>query len=187
MPKIIENPQEIILEHAGIILEQQGYEALSMRAIAKFCGIATGTIYNYFPTKRELLLQMMTDYWEIHFAIIDDLSASEENLFARLKTIFAIMENFVLRFQEIWVGMRQESENVNGAKNTHHNHDYMGRLIEKVEFVLVSAEQHNPAAFSYPLPSRELASFIVQNYLAICQMKSLPYSSWELLLRKVLQ
>jgi len=187
MPKIIENPQAIILEHAGIILEQQGYEALSMRAIAKSCGIATGTIYNYFPTKRELLLQMMTDYWEMHFAVIDKVSASEDDLFARLKNIFDIMESFVIRFREVWVGMRQESENVNGANNIHHNHDYMRKLIEKVELVLVLEEQCTHAAFNYPLPARELAIFIVQNYLAICHMKNLPYASWERLLRKVLQ
>lgn len=187
MPKIIENPQETILEHAGLILEQQGYEALSMRAIAKSCGIATGTIYNYFPTKRELLLQMMTDYWEMHFAVIDNVSSSGDDLFARLKSVFAIVEEFVLRFRDVWAGMRQENQNINGAENIHHSHDYMRRLIEKVELILVREEQCHSSAFNYPLPARELASFIVQNYLAICHMKNFSYPSWELLLRKVLQ
>lgn len=187
MPKIIENPQAIILEHAGIILAKQGYEALNMRAIAKSCGIATGTIYNYFPTKRELLLQMMTDYWETHFAVIDEVSASGDNLFVRLKNIFSIMENFVLCFREIWMGMRQENKNAYATEDIHHNHDYMRRLIEKVELVLVLEEQRNPSALNYPLPARELASFIVQNNLAICHMQNMSYSSWELLLRKVLK
>jgi AcrR family transcriptional regulator len=187
MPKIIENPTAIILEHAGQILAQQGYEALSMRAIAKSCGIATGTIYNYFPTKRELLLQMMTDYWEIHFAVIDNVSASGEDLFARLKYIFDIMEKFVFRFQDVWAGMRQENENINGAEDIHHSHDYMRRLIEKVEMVLISEEQHHPSAYNFPLSAKELASFIIQNQLILCHMKNFPNSSWELLLRKVLQ
>jgi AcrR family transcriptional regulator len=187
MPKIIENPQAIILEHAGRILEEQGYEALSMRAIAKSCGIATGTIYNYFPTKRELLLQMMTDYWEMHFTVIDNLSAGRKDLFAKLKCVFDIMEKFVFRFRDVWAGMRQENENNNGAGNMHHSHDYMRRLVDLVELILVREEQCNSSAFNYPLPTRELASFIVQNYLAICHMKKLSYSSWELLLKKVLQ
>lgn len=187
MPKIIENPQAIILEHAGRILEEQGYEALSMRAIAKSCGIATGTIYNYFPTKRELLLQMMTDYWEMHFAVIDNLSAGGADLFVKLKCIFNIMEKFVLRFRDVWAGMRQENENRSGAGNMHQSHDYMRRLAEKVEFILVREEQYHSSAYNYPLPARELSSFIVQNYLAICHMRNLSYSSWELLLKKVLR
>lgn len=187
MPKVIENPQAIILEHADRILEEQGYADLSMRAIAKSCGIATGTIYNYFPTKRELLLQMMTDYWEMHFVVIDNLSAGEEDLFAKLKCIFAIMEKFVLRFRDVWAGMRQENENSNETGNMHHRHDYMRRLTDKVEAILVQEEQCNSSAVNYPLPARELASFIVQNYLAICHMQNLSYSSWEQLLQKVLR
>ena len=187
MPKIIENPQAIILEHAGKILDEQGYEALSMRAIAKTCGIATGTIYNYFPTKRELLLQMMSDYWELHFAVIENLSGGEEDLFAKLKCIFAIMEKFVLRFRDVWAGMRQENEISSGAGNMHHSHDYMRRLVDLVELILLREEQCHSAAFHYLLPARELAGFIVQNDLAICHMQNLSYSSWELLLRKVLR
>lgn len=187
MPKIIEDPEAIILEHAGRILEEQGYEVFSMRAIAKSCGIATGTIYNYFPTKRELLLQMMTDYWEMHFSVIDHLSAGGEDLFAKLKCVFNMVEKFVLCFREVWAGMRLENENSSGAGNTHHSHDYMRRLVDLVESILVWEEQCNPTAYNYPLPAKELASFIIQNYLAICHTKNLPYPSWELLLQKVLR
>lgn len=187
MPKIIENPTAIIIEHAGKILEQQGYEALSMRAIAKSCGIATGTIYNYFPTKRELLLQMMADYWETNFAVIDEISGSGAELFFNLKKIFAVIEEFVLQFRDVWAGMRQESENSNQTENIHHNHDYMKRLAEKIEMLLIKEEQLHPAACHYPLSAKELAWFIVQNQMMICHMRHFSYSSWEQLLRKMLK
>ncbi len=187
MPKIIENPQQIILEHAERILEQQGYEALNMRAVAKSCGIATGTIYNYFPTKTELLLQMMTNYWEMHFVTIDNISSSDEDLFVKLRYIFDIMEKFVLNYRKVWMNMHQASDDLNEAENLHHNHDYMRRLIEKVEQILLVEMQRKTAAFHYPLSARDMASFIIQNDLSICHMKNLSYPSLELLLRKVLQ
>lgn len=186
MPRIIENPQAIILEHAGRILDHQGYEALSMRAIAKSCGIATGTIYNYFPAKRDLLLQMMTDYWEKHFIEIDNLSASQDDLLSKLKKIFVIMESFILHFREVWTAMRQERENRYETEEFHQNHDSINKLTEKLEMMLLAEEQQHPAAWKYPLPARELAGFIIQNNLAICHMKTLSYSAWEQLLLKLL-
>jgi AcrR family transcriptional regulator len=187
MPKIIENPTSIIIEHAKKILEQQGYEALSMRAIAKSCGIATGTIYNYFPTKRELLVQMMADYWESNFKVMDEISESGADLYVTLKKIFELIENFVLQFQDVWTGMRQESENSNQTERTHHNHDYMKRLAEKIEMLLIKEQQLCPGDYHYPLSAKELAWFIVQNQMMICHMKHFSYSSWEQLLRKMLQ
>lgn len=187
MPKIIENPQAIILQHAGRILEQQGYEAFNMRAVARSCGIATGTIYNYFPTKRHLLGQMMTEYWEMHFASLDEITAGDDNLFTKLKIVFDIMEEFVLSYREVWVNMRQESEQVAGPDSLHHRQDYLQRLIEKVEIILDRDAMRDPGSLNYPLPSDDMASFIVQNYLIMCQMKSLSYPSLEVLLRKILQ
>ena len=187
MPKIIENPQAIILEHANKILGAEGYGALNMRAIAKSCGIATGTIYNYFPTKRHLLLQMMTDYWDTHFATIDKITASDEKLFAKLKKVFDVMEAFALCFRDVWVSMRSESEPICTHEHIPPGHDYLQRLAEKVELILIIESNRDPANLNYPLPARDMANFIVQNYFIICQMRSLPYSSLEVLLEKVLQ
>jgi len=187
MPKIIENPTAIIIEHAEKILEQQGYEALSMRAIAKSCGIATGTIYNYFPTKRELLVQMMADYWETNFAVIDEISESGADLFFILKKIFAVIEEFALQFRDVWAGMRQESETSKQTERFHHNHDYLKRLAEKIEIILIKEQQLHPANYHYPLSAKELAYFIVQNQMMICHMKHFSYSSWEQLLQKMLK
>lgn len=186
MPKIIANPQAVILEHAELVLSRQGYEALSMRAIAKSCGIATGTIYNYFPTKKELLLQMMSDYWEARFAEIDRLTDSDDDLFLKLHKVYEMMEIFVIRFREIWTDMRQEQGHAETAEDIHKNHDSIKRLTEKVGMILSLEAERQPAAFQYPLPIPELAAFIIQNQLAICHMGSVSYTDWEQILRKVL-
>ena len=65
MPKIIENPEENILSAARRLVAEQGYAAVTMRAIAKECGIAVGTFYNYYPSEQNmhklLLFLMMYD------------------------------------------------------------------------------------------------------------------------------
>lgn len=64
MRKKDEGLKETIMSQARIILSREGPEGINMRAIAAGVGIATGTVYNYFAGKEEILLALTEDYWE---------------------------------------------------------------------------------------------------------------------------
>lgn len=51
--------QEQILKAATAIFVQKGYTDTTMPEIAKSCGLATGTIYIYYPNKRELFIAVV--------------------------------------------------------------------------------------------------------------------------------
>ncbi|MDP8221490.1 MAG: TetR/AcrR family transcriptional regulator [Candidatus Stygibacter frigidus] len=59
MPKIIENVRELIVEKAYELFIKEGYDHVKTSRIAKECNIAAGTLFNYFPTKWDLLLEIM--------------------------------------------------------------------------------------------------------------------------------
>ena len=63
MPKIIPGLQEKILQTARTILLEEEDSAFSMRSIAERCGIACGTIYNYFPGKDSMLAAILMHDW----------------------------------------------------------------------------------------------------------------------------
>lgn len=52
--KVKEQTQGAIVAAARRLFLKQGLEATSTRDIAKAAGIATGTLFNYFPTKHDL-------------------------------------------------------------------------------------------------------------------------------------
>lgn len=56
--------KEAILLACRTIAAGQGLSALSMRTVAKECGIALGTMYNYFPDKDTLLLATVESVWK---------------------------------------------------------------------------------------------------------------------------
>ena len=63
MPKIIENLEERLITEAKRQIEESGYGAVTIRSIAKACGVGVGTVYNYFPSKEALLASYMLTDW----------------------------------------------------------------------------------------------------------------------------
>ena len=64
MRKKDDSMRGVLLEHARKIADTQGIEAVNIRSIAKEAGIASGTVYNYFSNKDELLFALTEEYWE---------------------------------------------------------------------------------------------------------------------------
>jgi AcrR family transcriptional regulator len=63
MPKIIENVREDLLREAKRQITEQGYKATTIRSVAAGCGVAVGTVYNYFSSKDMLIAHFMLEDW----------------------------------------------------------------------------------------------------------------------------
>lgn len=56
--------RDTLLSLARDVAEKEGIEAVNIRSIAKKAGIASGTVYNYFSNKDEILLALTEEYWK---------------------------------------------------------------------------------------------------------------------------
>lgn len=56
-----------ILDAARHVFTHQGYDAAAVSDIAARCGVAQGTVYKYFDSKRELLLKVLADWYDEMF------------------------------------------------------------------------------------------------------------------------
>jgi AcrR family transcriptional regulator len=56
---LTEQRQEQILAAAGGVFSKKGYTAATIPEIAKLAGVATGTIYLYYPSKRDLFIALL--------------------------------------------------------------------------------------------------------------------------------
>lgn len=54
--------RELIVRNTIELLNQQGYAGLTISQIARASGIGKGTVYEYFNSKEELILQSIADY-----------------------------------------------------------------------------------------------------------------------------
>ena len=77
MPKIIENARGILIDEAKRQIDENGYDSVTIRSIAKGCSIGIGTFYNYFKSKDMLIVTFLLEDWKNR---IQKVSAdSEEN------------------------------------------------------------------------------------------------------------
>ena len=94
MPKIIENARKLILDEAKKQIHERGYAATTVRSVAAECGVAIGTVYNYFPSKEILIASFMSDDWNACMENISDCPHQPSQAF-----LYCIHEN-ILEFKE---------------------------------------------------------------------------------------
>lgn len=184
MSRIIENPKQLILSKAKEILYNDGLERFCMRALSKKCGIALGTIYNYYSTKEDLIIEMMTAYWKENFYVLEDIVNSDDTLYIKLNNIFNKLRIFIKTFKEIWL-KPELYKNPHCIKDSLEQENiYMGKLVKIIEHILLKEEKNNNIKFK--LDSYETAKFILMNFITMVQMPIFTYSSFEMFLKELL-
>lgn len=55
--------REQLLKAAKALVLAEGADALNIRRLAAACGVAVGSIYNYFPAKSDLVAAVVGEFW----------------------------------------------------------------------------------------------------------------------------
>ena len=102
MPKIIENLEEKLLEEAKRQIQAGGYSAMTIRSVAKACGVGVGTVYNYFPSKESLLASFLLADWKQCVAAIAQISAQAATPEPVARAIYDQLTQYARRHSRIF-------------------------------------------------------------------------------------
>ena len=80
MPKIIENVRELLLDTAKKQIEERGYANTTIRSVAGECGLAVGTVYNYFRSKDMLIATFVVEDWNSYLSDIRGAKLSDPRM-----------------------------------------------------------------------------------------------------------
>ena len=119
MPKIIENLPQRLTEEARRQIEQSGFSAMTIRSVAKGCGVGVGTVYNYFPSKEALVATFMLDDWSACIAQIQACADETGTAEPVLLTIHEKLRLFMEQYDPIF---RDESATASYAGATGRYH-----------------------------------------------------------------
>lgn len=195
MPKAIEGAREAILSAAGRLLAAEGYATLNVRAIALESGVATGTVYNYFKAKDEIVFALMKDDWEDLLSQLDFIAdkptgpgsagqPTQAETVARFGRFFAAMHGFTSRYAPVWRLMALvPHEKKSPSVRDYRTEDYAGDIEARIYGILNAMGEAGPK----PDETRLLAS-LISRIFSVYSMDAEPDTpAMELLLGKLLR
>jgi len=77
-----------LIEAAIQEFAQNGYDGANVNTISVAAGFAKGTIYNYFPSKKELMFAILGESGSAHFDFIAEQIREEDDPILRVKCFF---------------------------------------------------------------------------------------------------
>lgn len=174
MPKIIGNLRENILKQSREILFRSGYHELSIRAIAEACGVAVGTIYNYYENKDTIVAYVMMEDWEQILSQMEEKCRTAASVEDGCCEIFSAIRCFEARFRPVFLEYAGTNENL-GIYGPRHLH--LRGQLEDMLFILVSR---------FSVPDKALITITAEAILAIAKQQEFNEESVRLLVSKLL-
>ncbi len=177
MPKIITNPEQLILTVAREIINEDGYRAMNVRAISKRSGVSVGTIYNYFPDKASLDYQVMHFYWLGYEEKIKDILDNNKPIFEQIKSCYEVLNDHLGQFLALF-----------SLQSTNHSHSHykdpnkdalLNRACQLLEKRLIET-----CIFDDCVSAAEMSHFIISNQVQIASYQIYEYELFEKVLKK---
>ena len=117
MPKIIENLRGQLLYEARRQILINGYEKTTIRSVAEGCGIATGTVYNYYKSKDILIASVILEDWIECMNVI--YSQPKENRRSYLEFIYTSLKQFEQKYNRLFSDKEAEKSFVTAFFERH--------------------------------------------------------------------
>jgi AcrR family transcriptional regulator len=105
--------KDTIFQAASSVLEQHGVGGLTMERVANTVGLATGSLYNYFQDKSELVQFVYMRLVEPFFQELDEIDRSERPAVEKLEKLVRMALDYSARNKgliRLLAGSEQESQ-----------------------------------------------------------------------------
>lgn len=174
MPKLIKGIKNRILENAKMLFETESFEKVEMKIIAENSGIAVGTLYNYFPGKKELFLISVKSGWEELFnslkGSINDTLTPKENLKRLLTDLYILSEPK----RKMWAGFFSEKTRI-PEKEIDEIQLFLQKMLSKLNllFLNILEKMQIPEKSNFPnfTKHKDRISFLIMDMIVSLLLK----------------
>ncbi|MEY8416861.1 TetR/AcrR family transcriptional regulator [Tissierella praeacuta] len=180
------NYKDIILSEAKDIAMKQGISNINIRAVAKSSGIAVGTVYNYFPSKADLLVAVIEEFWEGAFANVDWKSFSYRSFYDNLKEIYSILYHYLHKFKENWLeqlSLLKTQEKILGKQR---QNQYFEKISFRIKILIDMDNDLKGYPWSEEFSKEKMARFIFENMLIMLRKEEEDISFFITILKKIM-
>lgn len=169
MNKIATSQEEILAASRKIILEK-GVASFSMRQTAAAVGVAVGSLYNYFPSKADLLSATIGSIWEEIFQPLARLSSVDD-----FTKFISEMFDAIKKGEEKYPGFFSLHSLDFAADDKEKEKAAMNQYFERLKARMVSVLEKDPnvraGAFQQELSKEVFAEYVFTLLIALLVQK----------------
>lgn len=165
MPKKILNLDETIFQAAWKLFSNDGFDNVDMKAIAKECNIAVGTLYNYYDNKRDLFLKVLDASWNSTFEKIEKVMNEDNNNDKVLESIIKILYEDIKVRRGIGSNLLK-SEAISKTENQ----NIENGIIEKIYSYVINAINIENQYINIEYRAQKLTHIILCNIVLLARL-----------------
>ena len=171
--------KESILKVAKEIVSTEGLNALNIRKVARESGIAIGSVYYYFPSKDDLLIDVIEGVW--------DYAGCEENSFVEyIERIFNHTAEGIKKYPNFFTihSLSFKAQNMNKAKGSMRK--YLEKFKDNLKISIDRDANVNQNAFDADFTKDKLVQFIISGLVSLVIQKNYDTMTLINMIKKIL-
>ncbi|MGN0485058.1 MAG: TetR/AcrR family transcriptional regulator [Lachnospiraceae bacterium] len=158
--------KEAILAECREIVAEKGLAAVNMRSVAQSCGIALGTLYNYYENKEELLLSTVESVWMdiFHGNWKDEM---QQSFFKYIKELFACVQEGTKKYPNFFTAHAVSLADSKEKKAQNTMEAYFCHIRSEMLLVLKKDPKVRAEVFSEQFSAEDFIAFVFDNILLL--------------------
>lgn len=167
MRKKDENLHEKLLDYAKELATTSGPDSITIRSVAKRAGIATGTVYNYFSNKDDILLALTQEYWRNTLLEMKG-AITAENFCEQLNEIYLFLNKRIHQSAGMLMSSLRNVEIIGRERMQSMQQELGKALIQRMD----ADKSIRQDIWNETFTKEQYARFIIMNMMMLLQMKS---------------
>lgn len=158
--------REELLKAAAEIAHKEGLSKVTIRGVAAACGVAVGSIYNYFPTKGDLVFAIIEDFWRraIHSGMQME-AAEKEGFLPFFHSLYSRFATYLSAFENDWLGEMGRLTTSERQKGKAMEEAYFGHIKGGLLEALRRDRAIAPTVWAGAFTEEGFVDFIFQNMM----------------------
>lgn len=180
------NQKEIILSSAKQIALKQGITKINIRSVAQKSGISVGTVYNCYPTKADLLVAVIEDFWSEAFEKINFKTLDGKNFYEKIQEVYRNLYAYLHNFKENWleqISLLNAQEKKLGRKK---EEEYFAKIHAMIISFMDMDENISSKEWEACISKERTAEFIFDNMLLMLKKDESDFEFFIAILKKLI-
>lgn len=158
--------KEAILAVSRELAAEQGLQSLNMRAVAKMCNVSVGSIYNYFPSKADLIAAVIQEVWQSIFDL-NKISNESDSFVDYIIWIFESVKGGVLEYPDFFMAHSMSFAGLDIEKGRQVMTTYFGHMKSFMLASLQNDKNVKPSVFTENFTQKDFIEFIFSNIITL--------------------